>query len=603
MKGRSPIARLSFPELVASASRMGEGGNLAGAVNLYLGWLKLNPRSPSAYAVHFNMGCLFDAADRSAEALAAYAACLRANPQFSKARLNIGNSLKKLGRQDEAMAEWRKLLGDGTGAAASPSDPPTTIIALNNLGLLLEEAGRWGEAIAMLSRSLRLDPHQDSVVYHWVRLRQRICAWPIFEAAGGMAVEQMIARTSAVAMLSVTDDPALQLAAAQRNMEAFSAQALPSLSPELPYGHTRLRIGYLSSNFNLHAVSMLIAELLELHDRQRVEVFAFSWSPQDGSAMLQRIQAAVDHFVDITRLSDRQAALDIRAAEIDVLIDLQGLTTNARPRILAHRPAPVQVAWLGHPGTTAVPGVQYLIADHYLVPPQSAVFYAEKLLFMPACFQVNDRKRPRDVSATRAQFGLPESAFVFCAFNNTNKFTPEVFDCWLRIVQGVPHGVLWLLADNPEAEGNLLRYASAAGLDRSRLVFAHRAPYQEYLARFLVADLFLDTFPFNGGVTSSDALWMGLPLVTCAGRSFASRMSASLLHAVGLGELVTESHEAYEALAVALALDPGRMGKVRETLARNRDTCPLFDTPRATRNLEDLLTGLVPSIRAGGAAQ
>ena len=593
MKGRPPLARLAFPELAGTAGRMAEAGNRDAAIRLYADWLRHNPRSPSAFAAHFNSGCLLQEAARFEEALAAYAACLRANPQFVQTRLNLGNTLDRLGRRDEAIAEWRKLL-------AAPVDPALQRIALNNLGLVLEQTGQWGEAITMLSRSLAIDPQQDEVIYHWVRLRQRICDWPVYAEVPGITVEQMVSRTSAVAMLSVTDDPALQLAAARRNMAGFSTAGLPDLAGPVRFGHARVRIGYLSSNFNLHAVSMLIAELLELHDRQRVEVFAFSWSPQDGSAMLQRIRVAVDHFVDITQIPDADAAQAIRAAEIDVLVDLQGLTTNARPRILAHRPAPRQVAWLGHPGTAAVPGVDYLLADRFLVPEDQQPLYAEQLLYLPDCYQVNDRQRPRGTPATRAQYGLPEDAFVFCAFNNTNKFTPEAFAAWMQILRGVPGSLLWLLADNPEAHRHLLQHVADAGMDPARVVIAHRLPYLEYLARFPLADVFLDTFPFTGGVTTSDALWMGLPVVTRAGRSFASRMSGSLLHAMGVPELVTASFEDYAALAIDLARNPARLQALRETLVRNRETSPLFDTPRLCRHLEDLFIGLAGAAPAGG---
>lgn len=594
MKGRSPLARLAFPDLVSTAGRMVENGQRDAALRLYGDWLRHNPHSPSAFAAHFNTGCLLQEAGRLDEALLAYAACLRANPQFVQTRLNLGNTLDRLGRREEAITEWRKLL-------AAPLDPALLRTALNNLGVVLEHTGQWGEALDMLSRSLAIDPQQDAVIYHWVRLRQRICAWPVLAAVPGIPADQLLARTSAVAMLGVTDDPALQLAAARRNMAGFDVAGLPDLGGAARYGHARLRLGYLSSNFNLHAVSMLIAELLELHDRTRVEVHAFSWSPQDGSAMLGRIQRAVDHFVDITQMSDAQAAQAIRAAEIDVLIDLQGLTTNARPRILAQRPAPWQVAWLGHPGTAAVPGVDYLLADRYLVPPDQQPWYAERLLYLP-CYQVNDRQRPRGAPARRADCWLPDDAFVFCAFNNTNKFTPEVFAAWMQILQAVPGSVLWLLTDNPEAQAHLLAHAASAGVPPSRLVPAHRTPYLEYLARFALADVFLDTFPFNGGVTTSDALWMGLPVVTCSGRSFASRMSGSLLHAVGLPELVTTSLADYTALAIDLALQPGRLQRLRETLHRNRETCVLFDTPRASRALEAVLLALATDAPAGGSA-
>ncbi|MBL8338941.1 MAG: tetratricopeptide repeat protein [Rhodoferax sp.] len=594
MKGQPPLARLAFPDLAASAGRMAAAGQRDAAVRLYADWLRHNPRSPSAFAAHFNAGCLLQEAGRLEEALRSYGACLRANPQFVQTRLNLGNTLDRLGRRDEAIAEWRKLL-------VGPVDPAFTRIALNNLGLVLEAGGQWGEAIEMLARSLAIDPQQDEVIYHWVRLRQRICAWPIYTEVPGITLEQMIARTSAVAMLSVTDDPALQRAAAQRNMAHIATGELPRLPAQSPDGHTRLRIGYLSSNFNLHAVSMLIAELLELHDRTRVEVFAFSWSPQDGSAMLDRIRAGVDHFVDIGAMTDAEAALAIHRAGIDVLIDLQGLTTNARPRILAQRPAPWQLTWLGHPGTVAVPGVDYLLADRTLVPEDLQVHYAERLLYLPRCYQVNDRKRPQGTALTRAAVGLPDGAFVFCALNNTNKFTPEMFGAWMDILRATPGSLLWLLADNPQAEQRLQQHVLAAGIAAERVRMAPRVDYADYLARLPLADLFLDTFPFNGGVTTSDALWQGLPVLTRSGRSFASRMSGSLLQAADLPELVTHSLADYQALAIALAQDPERLRALRQRLQHGRDRCALFDTPQTCRDLEDLLLALVRGPRDGVA--
>jgi predicted O-linked N-acetylglucosamine transferase (SPINDLY family) len=298
----------------------------------------------------------------------------------------------------------------------------------------------------------------------------------------------------------------------------------------------------------------------------------------------------MDHFIRINEMSDAAAAEAIRAAEIDVLIDLQGLTGGCRPNILAYRPAPVQITWLGFPGPTGLPGIDYVLSDKYVIPEETARYYTEKPLYMPECYQVNDRKRVSSPPLSRKEYQLPEDAFVFCAFNNNIKFTPEFFSAWMRILNRVPHSVLWLLADNERAKANLLRYAEEQGVTADRLVFAPRVPVADYLGRFVTADLFLDLSPFNGGTTAADALWMGLPLITCSGRSFASRMAGSLLLSIGLPELITTSLSDYENLAVRLANDQAMLSAIKSRLATNKASSSVFDTPRFVKNLEDLLS-------------
>jgi predicted O-linked N-acetylglucosamine transferase (SPINDLY family) len=297
----------------------------------------------------------------------------------------------------------------------------------------------------------------------------------------------------------------------------------------------------------------------------------------------------MDHFIRVDKMTDEEAAGVIRDAEIDVLVDLQGLTQGFRPNILSRRPAPIQVTYLGFPGTTGMPCIDYVLADKYVIPENARRFFTEKPLYMPDCFQVNDRKRAIGELSHRDRYDLPAEAFVFCAFNHNHKFTLELFSVWMRILKRTPNSVLWLLADNGSARDNLLRHAEEQGVEGKRLVFAPRVPPEEYLARFQLADLFLDTLPFNGGTTASDALWAGLPLLTCSGRSFASRMAGSLLLAIGLPELITTSLQEYEAKAVALAADREALGELRTRLAANRGSSPLFDTPRFTKALEDML--------------
>jgi predicted O-linked N-acetylglucosamine transferase (SPINDLY family) len=294
----------------------------------------------------------------------------------------------------------------------------------------------------------------------------------------------------------------------------------------------------------------------------------------------------MDHHVRLAGVDDLTAARLIAQAGIDVLVDLQGITSGARPAILGHRPAPVQISYLGLPGTSALPGVDWILADRFVMPPELLPYCTERPIYLPHCYQVSDRQREVAPLPQRATYGLPDDAFVFCSFNNTFKFTAEVFGCWMRVLQQVQHSVLWLLADNESARENMLREAESFGIERSRLIFAPRVSPQEYLARFQLADLMLDTFPYNAGTTASDALWMGLPIVTLAGRSYISRMAGSLLGAVGLPELITESLADYEKLAVTIGRQPQRAASYKRYLAEHGRSSPLFDVPQIVRDIE-----------------
>lgn len=582
---RSPavLAALPLSDLIAIAEGISANGDSAGSMALYRDWGE-HSGSPYAFVAHFNLGRMVNDTGDLPGAEKLYREALAQQPNFPQALLNLGSVLERQGRNDEAISCWQQALGY-IDAAEMP-DPGLQKHALNNLGRLLEQLHRYPESEAMLAKSLAVDPMQNEVIHHYVHLRQKQCEWPVYSPLPGVSVEKMVDATSALAMLSAANDPALQLATAQRYVREKVPMNLPPMAPIEGYRHDKLRIGYLSSNLNLHAVTILTAEVYELHDRNRFEVYAFCWSPEDGTPMRQRIRAAMDHLIRIDQMTDEQAARAIREAEIDILVDLQGLTSGCRATILAHKPAPVAVSWLGFPGTSGLPGVDYIVADRYLIPEDLARFYSEKPLYLPDCFQSNDRQRAAGPLPLRATYQLPEEAFVFCAFNHNHKFSPEMFATWMRILQRVPGSVLWLLADNETARANLIRYANEQGVDPKRLIFGPRVHPAEYLARFQLADLFLDTLPFNGGTTASDALWMGLPLLTCSGQTFASRMAGSLLKAIGLPELIIDNFADYETLAVELAQDRPRLAELRARLITNRLTHPLFDTPRLVKALE-----------------
>lgn len=585
---KSPEKRLpAITEISLQAEALAGGGNPQGAIQLWQSWIK-ESNSPLNWAANFNLGVLLRNVGDIPGAMDAYRAAIKQNPACVHARVNLGTLLEVLGQPDEAITEWQAALKQ---LDAGPNADPTLLCAvLNNLGRTFETLYRYADASNMLTRSLALRPEQDAVLYHWIYMRQKQCEWPIYGALPGITTEQMIRATSAIAMLSISDDPALQLQTALTHVPGNRLPAnSPKLAPPEGYKHDRLRIGYLSSNFGMHAVSILTAELYELHDRSRVEVYGFCWSPEDNTEMRIRVRTAMDHFIRINEMTDEAAAQAIRSAEIDVLIDLQGLTGGCRPNILAYRPAPVQITWLGFPGTTGLPEIDYVLADRYIIPEDMARYFTEKPLYMPECFQINDRKRISSPPLSRKEYQLPEDAFVYCAFNNNIKFTPEFFSAWMRILKRVPHSVLWLLADNDRAKANLLRYAEEQGVTADRLVFAPRVPVADYLGRFVAADLFLDLSPFNGGTTAADALWMGLPLITCSGRSFSSRMAGSLLQSLGLTELITTSISEYEDLAVSLANNRDKLSSIKNQLFANKASSTAFDTPRFVRDLEGLL--------------
>jgi predicted O-linked N-acetylglucosamine transferase (SPINDLY family) len=470
------------------------------------------------------------------------------------------------------------------------------LLALNHLGRVQEVRRELADASAWLSRSLAIDPSQSDVLHHWVFLRAKQCEWPVYAPVPGVDPDLMRNSTSALAMIALSDDPRTQLEAARRYVRNKVNSDVPPLSQRRSYGHRRLRIGYLSSDFCLHPVALLTAELFELHDRHEFEVYGYCWTREDGSALRQRIIASMDHFQRIDAIGDEEAAQRIRTDEIDILVDLHGQTLGARANLLAYRPAPIQITYLGLPATTGLPCIDYVVADRFLIPEDAAANYSERPLYMPDVYQVSDRKRRVTALPSRADVGVPDDKFVFCSFNNNFKYTPEMFAVWMNILERVPGSVLWLLSDNPWAEANLRRQAGERGLDSQRLLFAGRVAPELYLARFAAADLFLDTYPFNAGTTANDALWMGLPVLTQTGPTFASRMAGALLTCAGLDELITYNLRDYEDKAVALATAPGELRRLKERLREVKALGSLFDTPRFVRHLEGHFKRLVAEL-------
>lgn len=597
--------RMSLQDLMDRAQALQSSGLPAVAAQLYETWLA-HTASPLRHVACFNWGTLLSAGGRSDGAETAYRQALEHLPGFAPALLNLGHLLERRGDTDGALARWAAVY-----VADPPASPELCLHALNNGARLLEVLRRYPEAEALMRRSLELKAAQGDVIQHYVHIRQKQCAWPHDLAVGEVTPNQFLSGTSLLAMMGLSDDPALQLMAAQRFVhEKVPAAPAVALHARMPPRSGKVKVAYLSGDLHMHAVGLLTPELFELHDRSRFEVWGFCWTPESQQPAFhkqrQRILRALDHHVRLGGVDDTTAAKLIAQAGIDVLVDLQGLTSGARPGILVQRPAPVQVSYLGLPGTSAVPGVEWMLADRFVMPPSLLPYCTEKPLYLPHCYQVSDRQREvaplDDPRSHRARYGLPEDAFVFCSFNNNHKFTAEVFAAWMRIVGAVPGSVLWLLADNDTARENMLRQADAHGVARERLVFAPRVSPAEYLARFTLADLMLDTFPFNAGTTASDALWMGTPIVTRAGRTYISRMAGSLLTAVGLPDLITESLAEYERLAITLGRQPARVASYKRYLAEHGRASPLFDLPRIVRDIESQFEVLALKARAAGPA-
>jgi predicted O-linked N-acetylglucosamine transferase (SPINDLY family) len=584
---------------------------------------------PDHAAAHYSRGIVLHELGRVNEALESYARALAIQPRFADAYYNQGNALKGLGRLEEAARSYRAAIQAREGFAQ----------AYNNLGLVLRDLGRSDEALDCFARALRIEPtlveahvnrghaflalmrpeealasyeqalrlEPDQPWLHGARLfaKMQLCDWPGMPALIDGMILKVSARQECVQPLiaqALSDEPQWLRRVAEIAADSYRSGAVRL--PPIPKPRQReiIRLGYFSADFHGHATAYLAAGLFEQHDRREFEVVALSFGPKRGDPMRDRLLKAFDRFIDVRERSDREVAEISRDLGIDIALDLKGYTHDARPGIFVQRAAPVQVNYLGFPGTMGADFSDYLIADAVVIPEASRAHYSEKIVYLPHCYQVNDHMRaPAAARPSRMQLGLPPDVFVFCSFNNPYKITPGTFDLWMRILKRVPSSLLWLYAENSSTTANLRKEAVRRGVSDQRLVFALPVPQPQHLARQSAADLFLDTLPYGAHTTASDALWAGLPVLTRQGESFQSRVAASLLHAVGLADLVTADEDQYEALAVALATDSARLKATRDRLQANRLTAPLFNTVLYTRHLEQAYRQMYERYQAGSA--
>src|SRR5438105_11690214 len=574
--GRLPEAADSYRRAIGLDPAYGMAhSNLARTLNdqrLFEAGLESSRRAleliPGFLGAQVNCAAALMGLERYAEAEAPLRRAVELAPDKPEAHRDLGEILAKLGRLDEAATSYRRAVELN----------PDYAKVYYNLGNVLKSQGKLREAIACFERAATLDPDDADALAGWFREKQNVCDWSGYREDEPRVRRAIAAQSSVNApltLLGLSSSLQEQLACARRVAAEMvvPAGAFRHAPPTAKDAGERIRLGYLSADFRQHPVAFLIAGVFERHDRRHFDVIAYSCGPDDGSPMRSRLVRAFDRFVDIRDLSPPKAAEQMHADGIDILIDLTGYTAHGRTGILAYRPAPIQVNFLGYPGTMGAEFIDYIIVDRFLAPADRQPSYSEKLAQLPICYQPNEPAHELPYrTPSREEYGLPKEGFVFCCFNTSYKLTPTFFDVWMRLLKAVPGSVLWLVAGNAVVKDNLVRRAVASGVVAERLVFASPTGRPEYLSRLGLADLFLDTLPYNAGATASDALWAGLPVLTCSGEGFAARMAGSLLNAIGLPELITHSLEDYEQLAAKLATDEKLLVEIKQTLLRNRET-------------------------------
>ena len=546
------------------------------AITCYNKAIEINPNYLMA---HINLGFVLNELKRYDEAICHYNFAIKLEPNFSEAYFSRGVSLDKQKYYDDALASYDRAI----------QLKPEYAEAYNNRAIILQELKRFDDALESYDRAIQLRPEIDYLLGNIIHTKMHLCDWHNFNALVSQLTEKIINReivTTPFPTLALIDNPELQLIAAEIyiNDKHPVNNVLPRIS-KYPK-HQKIRIGYFSADFRNHPVSYLTAELFESHNRDQFEIIAFSFGLNTQDPMRQRLEKGFDQFIDLREKSDTQIVSLAREMEIDIAVDLGGFTQDCRVNIFAMRAAPIQISYIGYLGTMGAKYIDYLVADPFLVPQDKRKYYSEKIAYLPS-YQVNDIQREVSEKVfTREEVGLPESVFVFCCFNNIYKITPATFDSWMRILSEVDDSVLLLLDANETATTNLKKEAVSRGVDASRLVFCKHLPSPEYIARYRISDLFLDTLPYNAGTTASDALRVGVPVITQVGESFVSRMATSLLNAVGLPELITTTPAAYEALAIELATNPEQLEKIKTKLVGNLLTSPLYNTKLFATHIE-----------------
>jgi len=577
---------LPLPDLLTIAESLQTSGMPESALELYAVWIQHTSDGNKSLAM-FNFGSLLQSTGKTEEAEKIYRECIAERPYFAQPCINLGLILERRGLRDQAISVWSKLLGSDAIQAQVPSEMQLT--AWNHVGRVREDLKQYQLAEVALMKSLAIKPDQPGVIQHLVHIRQKSCDWPIYIDLPGISSHQMLMATSPLAMLAHTQDPVQQLLTAHAFVGRTYSFKEEKLCEGRQYKHERIRIGYVSGDLCVHAVGLLMAELLEGHDRSKFEIYAYDFSLEDGTPHRQRLKNAIDTIRYVHALTDKQVAEVVLHDEIDVLIDMHGLSAGARPGIFALHPAPLQGTYLGFIGTTGMPWFDFVVTDAKAFPPELEPYFAEKPIRLKSSFIPLTPDTEQALTITREQLGFTADAFIMAAFGNSYKFTPELFKVWLDLLHVIPHAVLWLVDDNAAATANLKAFIYRNGAPVDRIVFTPRAQYDEYKQRLKIADVFLDTFPYNCGSTTNNVVQAGLPMVTMYGKTMVSRMGLSILSSMDLAHYCVDNEDDYKARVSEIAgLSSDERTALREKIRKIKP-----NQSALSQELEGLIQGLM----------
>ena len=587
-----PESAMSLAELIQLAEVLQTNGREQEAVQVYRHWLDQS-QDEQRFLAWFNFGALLQKLNLIDDAQQAYRTCLELRPHMAQASINLGLLQEHQGHNDVALAHWSNVVAQAL--LQTNPDKGLQTMALNHMGRLYEKLKQYDLAEQALAQSLAVDPHQAGAIQHWVHIRQKACKWPVYKKLPQVSMNDMLMYTSPLAMLSLSEDPVMQLLCAH----SFVTRTYGQLKEERlcqvkQYGHQKIRIGYVSGDLCTHAVGLLMADFIEAHDRERFEVYGYDFSPEDGSAYRERLKKSFDHIRFVHSLSEAQIAQVVMHDEIDVLIDLHGLSSGARPGIFALHPAPLQGTYLGYIGTTAMPWFDFVVCDRWVLPEELTPYFKEQPLYLEGSFIPMNKDESVLRAAQRSEFSIAQDALVMAAFGNVYKINDAMFNVWCNILQRVEKSVLWLIDDNPATTRELKQQAKLRGIGEHQIIFTPRAAHSEYRARIQLADVFLDNFPYNCGSTTADVISCGVPIVTLYGKTMVSRMGKSILSSLGLHELITATPQAYEDLVVSLLSSPEQRQKVRTHLASQWANV----YQQTQRNVASLEAGLMQRLQA-----
>ncbi len=546
------IKKWSLIDLFNNAESLAANQDAGSSAILYKSWIAFNPDHPGLYAAYFNYAiALANSGDRPG-AINVLRECIRLKPDFAPPYINLGRVLEDAGEIGTGVMQWIALINQINGV--NGDNVKHKLLALQQIGRVLETYEQDAPAEDALRQALEINNAQPEVVQHYIALRQRQCKWPAVAGSEYVPAKVLMAGISPLSLANLIDDPLLQLAKAYRYSKELVKEPQTAVRrwtpPAVTKAQNKLRIGYVSSDLREHAVGFAMADTFEQHDKSAFEIHSYYCGIDRADPTRLRIKEASSNWVDINGLTDEQAADKIAKDKVDILVDLNGYTKDARAKVFALRPAPIIVNWMGFPGTTGSPYHHYIIADEHVIPTDNEIYFSEKVVRLP-CYQPNDRKRVvAPETPSPEDEGLPSGALVYCCLNGTQKIIPQVFSSWMQILAAVPDSVLWLLSGTSDTNVQLAQLALQSGIAPERLIFARKKPNPQHIARYALADLFLDTFPYGAHTTASDAMWMGVPVLTVRGEGFASRVCSSLVNAAGIGETVCQDHRAYVSRAI-----------------------------------------------------